>query len=348
MLIDNKSEKISYSGRIDFSESGATFYFPATSATVRFRGSKISATVNNSTMWGIISLGYVIDGRLGKVPLERYNDNKDTTYEIANSLDANEEHTLTLYKVHAANNILTLVSIETDGEFLDAPEKPKLKLEVYGDSVSAGECLEAVDFVGRCDPTSHAAIYDNSWYSYTWQTARALNAELHDIAQGGIAVFDDTGYFNIGKYTGMVNVYDKVKYFGGEPTKWDFSKYIPDVVILALGQNDAHDAINDCSFDIANDSENRAKRKEGYKKLVKDIAKNYPDSTKYIFLTTVLCHDADWDNAIDEISNELKADGLCAYHLLFKRAGKATPGHPRIPEHNEMTAELVEFIKEIL
>lgn len=33
------------------------------------------------------------------------------------------------------------------------PAKPIRKIEVYGDSVSAGEVSEAVDFAGKEDPT---------------------------------------------------------------------------------------------------------------------------------------------------------------------------------------------------
>ena len=71
---------------------------------------------------------------------------------------------------------------------LQAPEpKPEKKIEVYGDSVSAGEVSEAVDYVGKEDP-EHQGQYSNSWYAYSAITARKLNAQLHDVAQGGIAL----------------------------------------------------------------------------------------------------------------------------------------------------------------
>lgn len=47
----------------------------------------------------------------------------------------------------------------------------------------AGEVSEAVDYVEKEDP-EHNGEYSNSWYSYSWMTARKLGAQIHDIAQG--------------------------------------------------------------------------------------------------------------------------------------------------------------------
>lgn len=348
--INHKDPRINYYGRIDIRDDGAYMYYASSSAQLRFRGSEISVTVNNKTAWGTLSLGYVIDGREGKLPLDPSNDGKDIVLQAANSLAPEEEHTLVIYKRHAANHSFAIKGFLTDGEFLDAPEKPALKLEFYGDSVSAGEVCEAVDFVGRCDPASHNSCYDNSYHSYTWKTARRLNAQLHNIAQGGIAVFDDTGYFHAPKMIGMESVYDKMCYFpeGGEITRWDFSRYIPDVVIFALGQNDQHNGITDKNDCDIYDPEYRCKWKNGYKNIVRGIGGHYAKNTKYIFITTLLMHDPEWDRAIDEMTAELKNEGMAAYHMLFKRNGAATPGHPRIPEHEEMAEELSAFIKTIL
>ena len=77
-------------------------------------------------------------------------------------------------------------------------------------------------------------------HSFPWLTARMLGAELHDIAQGGIALMDGQGWFHRPVQTGMESAWDKVHYntVFGEMTKWDFSKFVPQVVIVALGQND--------------------------------------------------------------------------------------------------------------
>ncbi len=350
MEIRFNDEKISFGGRTDIREDGAYFYFVSSYASVRFKGTEISAVINNSGVWGTLSLGYVIDGRMGRIPLPGYNNGKDTEYRIADCLEEDKEHTLLIYKRHAANHSFALKSLSCSGEFLAAPEKPRLKLEFYGDSVCAGEVSEAVDFTGRCDPPSHDSIYDNSYLSFTWQTARMLGADIQNVSQGGIAVFDDTGYFHAPKMIGMESVYDKMCYFpeGGEITEWDFSRYTPDIVVFALGQNDKHNGITDKDDIDIYDPAVRSRWKEGYKKIVKSVHSRYKKEPKYIFLTTLLMHDPEWDKAIDEMTSELSADNIRAYHFMFKRNGAATPGHPRVSEHTEMAEELSAFIRTII
>ena len=77
-------------------------------------------------------------------------------------------------------------------------------------------------------------------FLFPWMTARMLGARLHDIAQGGIALMDGHGWFHRPEQTGMETAWDKIHYntMLGEMTEWDFSKFVPQVVIVALGQND--------------------------------------------------------------------------------------------------------------
>ena len=178
------------------------------------------------------------------------------------------------------------------------------------------------------------------------QTARDLGAQIHNICQGGIALFEGTGYFHAPDYIGLESVYDKACYTpeSGEPTNWDFGRYVPDIVIIAIGQNDKHNGRTDSDdIDISSPS-TRNQWKTGYKKLVRDLANHYGD-VKFVLTTTILMHDPEWDNAIEEIKNELCEDGIKAYRNVFSRNGAATPGHPRLPEHDEMARELTEFIR---
>ena len=82
---------------------------------------------------------------------------------------------------------------------------------------------------------------------------RLLKTKWESFAHISIAVFDNTGYFHAPEMIGMESVYDKMCYFpeGGEITEWDFSRYIPDAVVFALGQNDPHNGItNENDIDI--------------------------------------------------------------------------------------------------
>ncbi|NLZ45648.1 MAG: electron transporter RnfD, partial [Clostridiales bacterium] len=288
-------------------------------------------------------------GKESKIFFEHKDE--EINLKLASDLDPNENHSLILFKRQDATHYFEFLGFEIQGEakILPPPIRPSRRIEVYGDSVSAGAVCEAAQFAGKCDPENHEGIYDNSWHSYSMTVARNLGAEIHNIAQGGIALFNGSGYYHAPNHIGVESAYDKLCYFPeGNISNWDFSKYVPQVVIFAFGQNDNHhEGFED--FDISN-PEYRQKWKARYKEVLLDIRNHY-DNPVFILMTTLLCHDAEWDNAIEEIKNELIADGLVPkeklYHHLFKRNGIATPGHPRICEQQEMAEELTAFISSL-
>ena len=333
-------------GRFDRTASETKLFYAGSLAKLKIRGTCLKAVINSGILWGSLNLGVVIDGEMRGIPLSPENNGKDITVTAAEGL-SDGEHTVIIYKRHAANQTLSFKEFETDGEFLAPEPLPEMKIEVYGDSVCAGEVIEALDFVGKCDPENHESRFDNVWNSFVMRTARNLNAQIQNICQGGIALFDGTGYFHYPDYIGLESVYDKVCYFpeGGEPTTWDFGRYKADIVIIAIGQNDKHNGKTEKDDIDIDDPEYRAKWKNAYIKLVLELAEHY-GKADFVLTTTVLEHDKSWDDAIEEIKEELCGMGIKAHHNLFTRNGAATPGHPRLPEHDEMAEELTKFIKE--
>ncbi|MBQ6177051.1 MAG: hypothetical protein IJK29_11710 [Bacteroidales bacterium] len=349
MKINHTDSRIRYTGRINDAEDGARFYWPGSFAQVRFTGTTLRCTVTPWLVWGTVCLGLIVDGRLSRVPLNRDMDRKPTEFILADNLEPGMLHTVTLFKQLDCSYSYRLLGFETDGEFAESAPRESLRLEFYGDSVTAGACVEAVDYVGRTDPCSNDAVYDNAWWSYAWQTARMLNAECHLTAQGGIAVLPHTGYFHYPTQIGMNETWDRLCYFpeGGEFTKWDFSRFIPHAVVFALGQNDHHNALTE-QDDLRCEGEHKDLWKAEYKKIAKGVLAHYPAGTPAVFITTLIRHEREWDEAIGEIAEELRAEGFHAHQYLFRRNGDGTDGHPRIPEQTEMAEELAAFLKTVL
>lgn len=341
-LVAADCEKLSYMGRIDFSDkTRPEFYYAGSNVTMTFTGKSVSAVIKNYKYFNIQELGFVIDGKEGKVTFDV--NGEDTVLDIADGLE-DGTHRVTLFKRQDASHYFEFVgfAIDNDGEVLDNKPLPTRKIECYGDSVSAGAVCEAIDYVASNDPDDHQGVYDNAWHSYSMITARNLGAQIHNIAQGGIAIFDNTGYYHAPNYIGMESVYNKLCYFpeGAKGvTDWDFSLYTPNVVLFAVGQNDPHNEGHE-DFDIT-DPAYRAKWKAAYKDIILDLRSKYPKAT-FVLLLTVLCHDSEWDKAVDEIANELSDDKIT--HFTYTRAGKATPGHPRLPEQYEMAEELTAYL----
>lgn len=213
---------------------------------------------------------------------------------------------------------------------------------MYGDSVSAGEVSEAVGYTGKTDP-EHNGEYSNSWYSYAWITARKLGAEIHDTAQGGIALLDGTGWFNAPDYVGMETAWNKVHYnpVFGPATEWNFAEYTPQLVFVAIGQNDNHpeDYMKE-NYDCG-----RALRwRSAYGVLLGKIREQYPEAW-IVCITTLLEHDPAWDKSIDEVCWEMHDEKI--RHFMFRRNGTGTPGHLRISEAEEMAEELTTYIESL-
>lgn len=341
ITVPSDSAALRYMGRTELYGGFPRFVFAGTGVTLRFIGTSAACVIRNHRFYNVMELGVIIDGRQTKVTFEHKEE--DITLVLAEDLD-DCEHEIVLYKRQDATHYFEFKGfiLSEGAKTLDAAPLPLRRMECYGDSVSAGAVVEAVEYTASCDPEGHDGIYDNAWLSYSMITARNLGAQLNNIAQGGIAIFDKTGYYHCPDHIGMETAYNKVCYFPeaeGGMTEWDFSKYTPQVVLFAVGQNDPHNEGHE-DFDIT-DSDYRRKWKDAYKSIILDLRGKYPKA-RFILLLTVLQHSPEWDKAVDEIAEELADEKIT--HFMFRRTGKATPGHPRITEQYEMAEELTAYI----
>ena len=344
MTIDANHEKLQYSGRIDWSNpKEPVFVYPCTSLRMRFTGSILKIHVRNKNAYWENFLGCIIDEKQVSLALPQNGDVVLTipVEDINSNLDR-KIHDVLFFKRQDSCHELTILDLEIgEGEkLIELPKKPERKIEVYGDSVSAGEVSEAVEYTGKEDP-AHNGEYSNSWYSYAWMTARKCKAQIHDVAQGGIALMDKTGWFYEPNAVGMESVFDKIHYNPefGEPMEWDFSNYIPQVVIIAIGQNDSHPS-DYMREDY--DGEQAIIWRKSYKKFLEKIRGLYPDAYM-ICCTTLLEHDEAWDLSIKQVVHEMNDKKITQY--VFKRNGRGTPGHLRISEAEEMAEELAAYIE---
>lgn len=383
MYIKADHPYLQYSGRIDDRDPETPVWvFPCTSVRIRFRGTQIGVFLRNRRVYWDNYLGVILDGVQTKLCISEETETAENPsgaryYELASGL-ADAEHELLLFKRQDGCHEVAVCgfTLNDGAELLPPPARPPRRIEVYGDSVSAGEVSEAVDYTGKPDP-EHNGEYSNSWYSYAWLTARKLGAELHDIAQGGIALLDGTGWFAAPQYVGMETAWNKVHYnpelpvesaeknnwknagtdkgknsstvmressrsvnaCAGKSAEWDFSRYTPHVVIVAIGQNDSHP--DDYMKDDPH-GERAANWKRCYRSFLERLRDTYPNAL-IILSTTVLQHDEHWDLAIDEVCRAVGDPKIV--HFLYRQNGRQTPGHIRIGEAEQMAEELASYIE---
>lgn len=336
-IITCDNSAFSFMGRIDFSEPKAPlFTYAGCMATVGFTGKEAGMLIKPVMFYEKSWIGAIVDGI--QYTFEITKSDEPVYIPIVDNLEEGE-HTLTIFKRTAGSHYFNLCGVVlANGEnVLPVTKNYNMNIEVYGDSVSAGEVVEAVYFEGHCDPENHEGVYDNSWFSYSLSLGRKLNACVHCNSQGGIALFDGTGYFSFPDYCGLESTYDKMAYVPTAPTtRWDFSRFKADLVIMAIGQNDPNP-----NPELIKTAEYRKKWKDKYISIIRDLQSKH-NHPKFILILTVLMHDSEWDTVLDEVCRELNDEDIVRFR--FRRNGAATPGHPRITEQEEMAGELYNFI----
>ena len=327
--------RLRFIGRIDRTPQGAMLCWCGSQIVFRFRGTCVSIKGENQNFGPDTIIGAVIDGEERRYKI---GGTCEVDLIIAENLP-DTEHEIVIYK-RMEGHYFTVSEIMTDGELLELPPKPQKRIEVYGDSVSAGSVVDAEAYVAKLDP-EHNGQYDNSWHAYPLIVSRMLPAEVYDTSQGGIAISDNTGYFEMPNTRGVESCYDKVKYSAYRPmSQWDWS-FVPHVVIMAVGQNDAHP-----NPECLKDREYYEKWVGKYIEIINGIRSHAPKATVVLALT-VLMHDPIWDDALEDIKNRLGGEAKRAYHFMYTRCGKATPGHPRYAEQVEMAEEMTAFLKSL-
>ena len=330
-----------YTGRIGWEQPETPFFiYPCSSVAFRVTGRTLQVKLENLHSYFDNRLGVIVNGVQTAVLLEK----GEQVIDLSDLLTA-EENDVLLFKrqdcCHAYR--LTGLAVDADAELRPLPPRPLRRLEVYGDSVSAGEVSEAEFACAQPDPQGHNGLYSNSWLSYAWQAARLLNAELHDNATGGMALLNGTGYFFGPDYIGMESCWDKVNYYPpfGAPTAWDFSRYTPHVVVVAIGQND-HNPVNIMADDYDSDASQHWRSE--YRRFLGQLREKYPRA-HIVCTTTILGHHENWDKAIDQVCCEMRQTDARVHHFLYTKNGCGTPGHIRGSEAAVMAQELAAFIE---
>lgn len=341
-IIFSDNPAIEYMGRIDFSNpKEPQFTYAGCMAKAKFTGTEIGVIIKPEMIYNKSWIGAIVDGIHYKFEINK-NDiesNNEIYIPIVTNLSEGE-HTLILLKRSAGSHYFRLCGlvVSDKADVMPMSSEYDMKIEVYGDSVSAGEVVEAIHYTEHTDPENHEGIYDNSWFSYSLSLARKLNAEIHCNSQGGIALFDGTGYFNSPNLCGLESTYDKMAYVPGfNISQWDFSRFIPDLIVFAIGQNDAAP-----DPDAIRNPEYRKKWLDKYTWIIRDLQNKYNYNPKILLITTILMHDKIWDEVLDEACDILGDKNVRRYR--FRRNGAATPGHPRMTEQEEMAGELYNFI----
>jgi hypothetical protein len=242
---------ILYSGRIDFSTATSPeFSAPGITIRANFHGATLAIKIKDSHESGNPNYFDVIvdDQPAVKIRPTLLATNYPVSIQLADA-----DHTVVVTKrTEASVGYANFQGFTFGGQISPPPAAATHKIEIIGDSISAGAGMEAVNGSAECADT-YGEGYQNAYLSYGAVAARALNAEYHITAVSGIGLVQN--YSQSYDARPMPQVYDLLYVEQNGPMAdpsytadqlknaktsplWDTTQFVPDAVVIGLGTND--------------------------------------------------------------------------------------------------------------
>ena len=329
-FVPAKDRHISYEGRILMTQDAAVLMWPGTDVRVDFEGTELSARLKDQDTANYYNV--VVDGIVTR---KIHPDTTRQDYVLADGL-SDGRHSVELFKRTEWDKGKTwFYGFSFDGKtrLEGAPKRPARKMEFFGNSITCGYGIE--------DPTGNSptGFFENNYDTYAAITARHFNAQCHYTAKSGIGVM--VSWFPLI----MPEMYNRL-----DPTdsnsRWDFSSYVPDLVVINLLQNDAWITTMPTNeqfkrrFGTQRPSEDFII--ESYRNFVHTVRQTYPKARIICMLGNmdITREGSPWPGYVQKAVQELNDPRIFTLVVPYKN----TPGHPRTEEQKAMAETLIAFI----
>lgn len=321
--------------------SAVEFKFSGTKASVDLMcdSTAITGSNNNKPRYAIYVNGErVVDGQLKKlyetidIPL----NNGDSTYTVwIVKLSEADQSTMGIQNIN----------VTCRGNIEPTPAKD-LKIEFIGDSITCGYGVDDED-----ENHSFSTQTEDASKAYAYKTAVLMNADYSLVSYSGHGII--SGYSGDGNkvteqlvpdyYTKLGKSYGTGGGIKINEIEWDFSKFVPDIVVINLGTNDA-------SY-TKNNKDKMNEYRDAYVDFLKLIREKNPDA--YIVCTlgvmgTELCKSM--HEAVEAFKSET-GDTRVDYMDFAPQAasdGLAADWHPTERTHEKAAQKLAEKLQSII
>lgn len=331
-LVSATDRNIAYEGRILQRADAAELIWSGTTATLRFEGTSVSAVLQDLDTANYYNV--IVDN---EVVSKLHVSKEKKSYVLASGLPSGA-HSVQLFKRTEWDKGKTLFygfELDAEARVLPPAAPKKRKIEFYGNSITCGYAIE--DTVGL---DRWFGYFQNNYVTYAALTARHFDAQYSCIGKSGIGIM--VSWFPLI----MPEMYDRID--PNDPhSKWDFSNYTPDVVVINLFQNDSwivnqpHQATFKQRFGTQAPSD--AAIVEAYRAFVASIRKEYPNASIVCALGSMDAtkEGSKWPGLIEQAVQKL-GDGKVYTHFF---PFKGTNGHPVVSDQKAMAKSLIEFIE---
>ncbi len=260
--IPASDERFQYIGRFNTEDKrGASFAWSASTIRFRFSGEQC---------WIYLQHVYDEDSEHNENYYTVFIDGKQSTIIRATPADSSfiiaenlpfAEHTVTIFRrTEAFCGVAIFLGIDlgNNGKLLSPPPRAKRRIEYIGDSITCGYGNEATRATDGFLPAT-----EDAYRTYSAIVSRSLNAEYRSICFSGRGVFQN---YDLTQENTMFTLFDRN--FPQDTLSWDFSRWMPDVVVINLGTNDfAHHIPTEANFVNAYDA------------LLRKVRSYYPEAT---------------------------------------------------------------------
>lgn len=322
------SEDILYMGRTVTTPDGAVaFNYPGVTAMLRFEGRSIELLTSPGSGYWMVEVDSL-------PAVKREIASGDSVSLVADYLSEGPHSTRITYCIegYEKNPEIRGFRLAPGGSMLPAPERPALKMEFIGNSITCGYGIEA-------DSAAIHFSYDteNHCLTYAYLTARELDADFNVVARSGIGMYRNYNGPREGDgHQTMTLEYDNaLLYKPGLP--WDFSRFVPDIVCINLGTNDTSTRNYDINL-----------YEEAYGSFLDRLRRYYPDA-KIVLLTGPMLGRqelADVTGALDRLASS--REGVYRFDMTPEDGslGYGADYHPSAARARVMADELSRFIRE--
>jgi lysophospholipase L1-like esterase len=335
-----------YMGRVDCTPSGPAFAFPAVSVRLRFEGNALDLRLSDSGTGTATSTNYYDVSVDGAAPTRLEAAAGDHTYPLARGLGGGE-HTIEIVKRGESNGntgkgrILGF-RLPAGARLLPVRQRP-LRLEFVGDSITCGYGNEVS--TTRPDLAHFTTVNSNANAAYGAIAARLLDAEYVAVAVSGRGVHrnwaDEPGEL-------AEEFYDDTLPDDPAAPPWDFTRFVPHVVVVNLGTND-----------FSPPGPDHEAFRSAYARLLERIRGRYPDALLLAVVGPMLTDSYPegtraWSTARRDIAgvvDALRVRGDTKVRFLALTPQEAPYGedfHPTVATHRRMAEEVAAEIRRML
>jgi len=331
---------IQYTGRIDFFDPqkpklvGAGCYLQ-----VRFQGNSIVILIQDEHLYGNRNyLTVVLDGEYrGRIRTVKGQN----SYVLADSLD-NSDHTILVCKAtEAAIGYVEFLGFNCH-KLLPAPPGEQRKIEFIGNSITCGTGLDLSGI-----PCDSAEWYDqhNAYLAFGPLLARRLKAQWLLSSVSGIGM--ERNWNGIGPT--MPQVYRSTYLQTNSIWTWDFSVYIPDLVVVSLGTND----FSDGDSQVPRALPDSARFCQAYIDFLKTIRANYPRAVICCLSSPVMQGEKSrllqqYLNTIVGNMNKNENDPKVSSFFFSHVYNHGCNSHPDRQEHVQIADELEPVLRQLM